>query len=71
MPIYEFKCNVCEEIVEELFPSVRESFIFDGSPCVCGGQLIRMYSGTFIGKSPHQRSLILSDGTRVKGKFEK
>jgi hypothetical protein len=71
MPIYEFKCNKCSNIVEQLFDTFEEAYNFDGSICECGGQLIRMYSSPFLGKPKHQIYLVADDGSIIKGKFEK
>jgi hypothetical protein len=71
MPIYEFKCNRCDGIVEELFESFVDARKADGRFCRCGGQLIRIYSMPYLGKPKHQTSLVMSNGEVMKGKFEK
>jgi hypothetical protein len=71
MPLYEYKCNRCDEIVEEIFDSFVEARKADGRFCVCGGQLIRIYSLPYLGKPKHKTSLVMSDGSVLKGKFEK
>lgn len=71
MPIYEYKCNRCEEVVSELLDSYDEALRFDGTFCKCGGQLKRIYSYVNFGRPKHDRAVILSNGERVKGKFGK
>jgi putative FmdB family regulatory protein len=71
MPIYEFRCNKCDNIIEQLLDTFEEAYNFDGSICECGGQLIRMYSSPFLGKPKHRTYLVADDGSIIKGKFEK
>jgi len=70
MPIWEYDCDKCGELVEAVWSYERrdDPQVHEG----CGGNLVRRGVQQFaMGKPSFQPGAVLSDGTKVPGHFGK